>query len=188
MGMRTVEYDLHLLGTETEPEAHYLYTDPAAAVIGYNRLALEQRRAAVLTRAGNLPGMEPEVVGSYTPDPDAPPIVHLVAGSGQPWAKVSGRPIMVQMGDPEPAFPREQAAREEAGMSAPHMDITRSMRHAAEWYAIGFIDAVGALSPYDREADPQAFATFHAATAEIQQSVAKSWEIWSAMRREETGK
>jgi hypothetical protein len=68
-----VVYDLHVIATEMEPEERYEYHDPAAAVIAYNRLGCERRRAAVLTKTGHLPGMEPEIVGNYIPSLDLPP-------------------------------------------------------------------------------------------------------------------
>lgn len=197
MGKRAVLYDLHILGTPTEPAERYEFDDPAKAVIGYNRLACERRRRAVLSKAGHLPGMEAEIIGSYIPDPDAPPIVHLVAGSGAPWAEVSGRPIMVRLGDPQPAFPREQAEREERDETPAQQRERRArneMEQAAYWYARGVIDCIGGLSPFDND-DAAAFSLWHAETASASWhakrdvlGIAEQWAAWSARRREEIGK
>jgi hypothetical protein len=193
MGKRAVVYDLHVLATDTEPEERYEFTDAAAAVIGYNRLACERRRRAVLTKTGHLPDMEPEIVGSYIPDDDAPPI-SLPAGRLplDPWAPNSPRSIMVRLGDPQPAFPREQTAREDADETLVQQGLRRQtdqMRAAAYWYAKGFIDCVGGLSPFGDE-DATAFADWHVETAfgrNLIRPITEQWATWSAQRREEIG-
>ena len=60
--------------------------------------------------------------------------------------------------------------------------------HAASWYAKGFIDCIGALSPFDYE-DAAAFAEWHADTScgPAYYPIDKQWATWSAQRRQEKG-
>lgn len=195
MGGKLVLYDLHVLGTPTEPEERYEFDDPAAAVIAYNRLACERRRRAVLSKSGHLPDMEAEIVDAYFPSPDAPPIY---SHSTQSWvAPADCRPIGVTLGEAQPAFPREQAAREERDETPAQQRERRrrnEMEQAAYWYAKGFIDCVGGLSPFDND-DAAAFSLWHAETAWTAWTgraqvlgIADNWAIWSARRREEIGR
>lgn len=170
MGKQAVQYDLHILGDGIQPEERHYYDDPAKAVIAFNRLACERRRRAVLSKTGHLPGLEAEIVGSYVPEDDAPP-------------------IRVRAREEQPAFPREQERVDQTGARYIASSSTGGIRHAARWYAYGMIDALGPLSPFDRERDAAAFASYHAAlTNETRQSVMDSWVSYSEQRREVTGK
>jgi len=120
-------YELHLLETPTLQSELYQWTDPVKAVLGYNRLACEARRPAVLTKGRTLDGEAAEIIASYSPSEGAPP-------------------IRVRLGKAEPAFPRKQR---EADLVRLHREGREERGHAANWYARGFIDCIGGLSPFD---------------------------------------
>ena len=156
-------YELHLLETPAFRAEHYLWHDPVQAVLSYNRLALEARRPAVLMKGRTLEGEAAEIIATYSPSEDAPP-------------------IRVRLGKAEPAFPREQR---EADLARIHREGRKERVYAAFWYARGFIDCIGALSPFD-DRDAAAFAEWHA-DSEGYNPIDEQWETWSAQRRQEKG-
>jgi hypothetical protein len=164
-------YDLHLLGTPTHEEEHLHYTDPAAAVIAFNQLACEARRPAILSIAGSFPGMVAEVVGVYSPSADAPA-------------------IKVRLGKARPAFtePKTEVEPRESKAERLGEEDREDRMHAAVWYAKGFIDCIGGLSPFDYE-DAAAFAQWHVETSygDGFYPIPEQWATWSAQRRQETG-
>lgn len=190
------EYAVHVLGTETEPEVVKGFgRDGMKASIFYFRNGILAQRRSIFFFDGALPGMEKEVIDSYVPPEGAP--VHRGA-------------LMVTLGDPEPAFPRETAMRAEAAGVAPvnqrekadredadETDVERNLReerddrrHAAQWYAKGVIDGLGALSPFTRD-DANEFADWHVETSFGDAGfypIPAQWKTWSERRREETGK
>ncbi len=152
-------YELHLLETPAFRAERYLWHDPVQAVLSYNRLALEARRPAVLTKGRTLEGEAAEIIASYSPSDSAPPIRYRLTTA-------------------QPAFTEPRTARDDG----------TDRRFGALWYAYGFIDCIGGLSPFDRE-DAIAFADWHE-TESVKPGhhpIAKSWEKWSAQRRQEKG-
>lgn len=156
-------YELHLLETPTLQSERYLWHDPVQAVLSYNRLALEARRPAVLTKGHTLEGEAAEIIASYSPSEGAPPIRYGLTTA-------------------QPAFPRKQR---EADLVRLHREGREERVHAANWYARGFIDCIGALSPFD-DRDAAAFADWHA-DSEGYNPIDEQWATWSAQRRQEKG-
>lgn len=193
-----IVYDLHILGTDTEPDERYEYDDAAAATIGFYRLACKRKRRGVLSKSGHLPDFGADIIASYIPSDDDAAVSRAVSSRiDNSWVEKRERPIMVTLGDPQPAFPREQAAREDAD-ETPEQQRQRRMQNeleqAAYWYAKGFIDCVGGLSPYSND-DAAAFSIWHAETAQAAWmsgrevlGITDQWATWSAKRREETGR
>lgn len=157
-------YELHLLETPTLQSELYQWTDPVKAVLGYNRLACEARRPAVLTKGRTLDGEAAEIIASYSPSEDAPP-------------------IKVRLGKGRPAFAEPVV---ETNLGRFHRESRDERVHAAYWYARGFIDCIGALSPFD-DTDAAKFADWHADTQGCN-PIDEQWATWSAQRRQETGK
>lgn len=157
------EYDLHVLADGVLPEERYTYDDPAKAVIAFNRLACERRRRAVLSKTGHLPGLEAEIVASYVPEDDAPPVTPIRRDD----------PFVVEA---------------DGGVRFTE-NMLSSIANAARWYAYGIIDGLGALSPFRREEDAQEFSAYHRGKAERGKtdSVMESWAEWSAVVRQERG-
>ncbi len=156
-------YELHLLETPTLQSERYLWHDPVQAVLSYNRLALEARRPAVLTKGRTLEGEAAEIIASYSPSEGAPPIRYGLTTA-------------------QPAFPRKQRG---ADLVRLHREGREERVHAANWYARGFIDCIGALSPFD-DRDAAAFADWHA-DSEGYNPIDEQWATWSAQRRQEKG-
>lgn len=174
-------YAVHLLGTDTEEGVLKDFgSDGMKASLFYTRYAIFAQRRAVLFFDGHLPGMDREVIDSYVP-PEG--------------GKVHRGALMVRLGDPQPAWmnPAERAALEDADETEGERNVRQAQserRAAALWYAKGFIDCVGGLSPYSDE-DASAFADWHSKVTETESGffpIPRQWERWSAQRREETGK
>jgi len=156
-------YELHLLETPAFRAEHYLWHDPVQAVLSYNRLALEVRRPAVLTKGRTLEGEAAEIIATYSPSNSAPP-------------------IGVLLGTARPAFTGKQR---ETDLTRLHREGREERVHAANWYARGFIDCIGALSPFD-DRDAAAFAEWHA-DSKGYNPIDEQWATWSAQRRQEKG-
>lgn len=157
-------YELHLLETPAFRAEHYLWHDPVQAVLSYNRLALEARRPAVLTKGRTLEGEAAEIIATYSPSDSAPP-------------------IRVLLGTARPAF--TEPLPRETDLDRLHREGREERVHAANWYARGFIDCIGGLSPFD-SADAAAFAEWHA-DSKGYNPIGEQWATWSAQRRQEKG-
>jgi hypothetical protein len=155
-------YELHLLETPTLQSERYLWHDPVQAVLSYNRLALEARRPAVLTKGRTLEGEAAEIIATYSPSDSAPPIRYRLTTA-------------------QPAFTEPR----ETDLDRLHRKGREERVHAANWYARGFIDCIGGLSPFD-SVDAAAFAEWHA-DSEGYNPIDEQWATWSAQRRQEKG-
>lgn len=155
-------YELHLLETPAFRAERYLWHDPVQAVLSYNRLALEARRPAVLTKGRTIEGEAAEIIASYSPSEGAPPIRYRLTTA-------------------HPAFTEPR----ETDLARIHREGREERVHAANWYARGFIDCIGGLSPFD-STDAAAFAEWHA-DSEGFNPIDEQWATWSAQRRQEKG-
>ena len=173
-------YLVHLLGDDEHKEEvlHFL-NDGLKASMAYVQRGVLAQRAAVLMFDDQLPDTSPDIIATYTPEEGAP----VRRGAQFSW----------HLGDPVPAFPREQAAREDADETEQRRNLRKGnddRRHAAYWYARGFIECVGPLSPFG-EGDAVAFADWHVETAndgDRIRGITQQWAEWTAQRRKETGK